>query len=152
MVFGVLATTFCPSAIRNALSASGAVRVRDVMVNLNDICRSKKAAWIGGFFIFLARQNGIFDTNSGWLLLRVQFLSRTVLRAVLLYLQLLRYSMGMYEADRGFQTFLHHSIFLPTNVDMTAPKAIMPNVPTPPPIPDVHDGHNSSSYKRPPLA
>ncbi|RYA72754.1 hypothetical protein DD595_25240 [Enterobacter cloacae complex sp. 4DZ3-17B2] len=131
---------------------SGAVRARDVMVNLNDICRSKKAAYPGGFFIFLARQNGIFDTNSGWLLLRVQFLSRTVLRAVLLYLQLLRYSMGMYEADRGFQTFLHHSIFLPTNVDMTAPKAIMPNVPTPPPIPDVHDGHNSSSYKRPPLA
>jgi hypothetical protein len=33
VVFGVLATTFCPSAIRNALSASGAVRVRDVMVN-----------------------------------------------------------------------------------------------------------------------
>jgi hypothetical protein len=28
VVFGVLATTFCPSAIRNALSASGAVRVR----------------------------------------------------------------------------------------------------------------------------
>lgn len=35
MVFGVLATTFCPSAIRNALSASGAVRVRDVMFNRN---------------------------------------------------------------------------------------------------------------------
>jgi hypothetical protein len=34
VVFGVLATTFCPSAIRNALSASGAVRVRDVMVNV----------------------------------------------------------------------------------------------------------------------
>ncbi len=68
------------------------------------ISAEAKAAWIGGFFI-LARQNGIFDTNSGWLLLRVQFLSRTVLRAVLLYLQLLRYSMGMYEADRGFQTF-----------------------------------------------
>jgi hypothetical protein len=33
VVFGVLATTFCPSAIRNALRASGAVRVRDVMVN-----------------------------------------------------------------------------------------------------------------------
>ncbi|WP_234006307.1 hypothetical protein, partial [Cronobacter sakazakii] len=109
-------------------------------------------AYPGGFFIFLARQNGIFDTNSGWLLLRVQFLSRTVLRAVLLYLQLLRYSMGMYEADRGFQTFYITPFFLPTNVDMTAPKAIMPNVPTPPPIPDVHDGHNSSSYKRPPLA
>jgi len=35
VVFGVLATTFCPSAIRNALSASGAVRVRDVMFNRN---------------------------------------------------------------------------------------------------------------------
>lgn len=31
---------------------SGAVRARDVMVNLNDICRSKKAAYPGGFFIF----------------------------------------------------------------------------------------------------
>lgn len=134
-----------------ALRASAGVRPRDVMVNA-DALAVKKSHPLGGFFIFWARQNGIFDTNSGWLLLRVQFLNRTALKAVLLYLQLLRYSMGMYEADRGFQTFLHHSIFLPTNADMTAPKAIMPNVPTPPPIPDVHDGHNSSSYKRPPLA
>ncbi|WP_234005777.1 hypothetical protein, partial [Cronobacter sakazakii] len=63
---------------------SAAVRARDVMVNLNDICRSKKAPIQAAFSFFLARQNGIFDTNSGWLLLRVQFLSRTVLRAVLL--------------------------------------------------------------------
>ncbi len=69
------------------------------------ISAEKKSRLDRRLFHFLARQNGIFDTNSGWLLLRVQFLSRTVLRAVLLYLQLLRYSMGMYEADRGFQTF-----------------------------------------------
>ncbi|MGN2741097.1 hypothetical protein ACTFZI_26090, partial [Klebsiella pneumoniae] len=44
VVFGVLATTFCPSAIRNALSASGAVRVRDVMFNVDN--RSKSDAYI----------------------------------------------------------------------------------------------------------
>ena len=105
MVYRVGCCWFWLTAAPFVAKLSGAVRARDVMVNLNDICRSKKAAYPGGFFIFLARQNGIFDTNSGWLLLRVQFLSRTVLRAVLLYLQLLRYGMGMYEADRGFQTF-----------------------------------------------
>jgi hypothetical protein len=74
------------------------------MVNLNDICRSKKAAWIGGFFIFGVAERHF--RHQLWLVApEVQFLSRTVLRAVLLYLQLLRYGMGMYEADRGFQTF-----------------------------------------------
>jgi hypothetical protein len=47
VVFGVLATTFCPSAIRNALSASGAVRVRDVMFNVDNRGGDASPTFIG---------------------------------------------------------------------------------------------------------